>query len=591
MSSPNTTPALQVDATRLMGSLKYAFSGSLSVLGELLQNARRAGATEIKVTISFPDDNISAEMLAKQMALHGIPYYSISASQKVSVMNMSVVDNGSGIEDMSILLHVAHSGWDQDVQQEEHPYGLGFLSALFSASNVEVSSHGKVMHLDTTKVLSGNGGVVLEDRDTPPGTAVHLDRFTLPSSQTIYDITQTISSMVRGFPIPVTINGSDAPRPHAPKDGLPSCGIHLHPVPSYGLHCYLQGLPIKFSSGGRATTLSAFMPEEYAPLVLGSENRGIVLHLPSSSFRGKMPDRSHLYQEDEALGRMDDFLSEWQVRELAKVMAKLPDSRLPEFANAVTYLLRAKDLRGMFDGRGVIPGVHDIAFLTLRNSCSSTFPVPRPKITLATTEDIEAGSILVCSNISTPDSLHVTTLISRYKYFAGPVWARAYPDVAEQCSTWEQALEDVLNRDRSEDHKVWHAVAESKPVSCMVGKNNLVVGWYEELMYPEFQFRVVVDEDAEHGHVCIGLPTMLHNLPSETRIQILKDVSEFSVPGAMRDAVLMSSLKLTGDDGSYLRSVFADAFASYLPQREALKNRSFVLSFGAHGELVRVSSK
>lgn len=591
MSSPNTTPALQVDATRLMGSLKYAFSGSLSVLGELLQNARRAGATEIKVTISFPDDNISAEMLAKQMAIYGIQYYSIGASQKVSVMNLSVVDNGSGIEDMSVLLHVAHSGWDQDVQQEEHPYGLGFLSALFSASNVEVSSHGKAMHLDTVKVLSGDGGVVLEDRDTPAGTAVHLERFTLPTSQTIYDITQTIASMVRGFPIPVIINGSDAPRPHAPKDGLPSYGIQLQPAPNYGLHCYLQGLPIKFSSGGRATVLSAFLPEEYIPLVLGSGNRGIALHLPSSSFRGKMPDRSHLYQEEEALGRMDDFLSDWQLRELTEVMAKLPDSRLPEFANAVTYLLRAEDLRRMFDERGFIPGVHDMSLFTRDGSCSACFPHTRPKVSLATMEDVEKGSILACSLTNAIDVLHVTALIGRYKYFGGPTWARAYPDVAKQCDTWEQALRDILNRDASEDRKVWQAVAESKPISCMVGKSNLVVGWYEESAHPEFQSRIVLDEDTESGHVCIGLPLMLRGLPSETRIQILKDVSEYGVPSVMRDAVLHSLLQLAGDDGSYLFSVFAEAFNSYLPQRDALKNRSFVLSFGANGELVRVSSK
>jgi len=124
----------------------------------------------------------------------------------------------------------------------------------------------------------------------------------------------------------------------------------------------------------------------------------------------------------------------------------------------------------------------------------------------------------------------------------------------------------------------------------MAGKVNIMVGWYEELMHPGFQSRVVVHEAEDSGHICVGLPKLLQGIPQETRLQIVKDVSDWSVPTKVREAALRLMLKLTGDDGPYLLSLFSEAFM-YFPHRDAIRNRSFTLSFGANGDLIRVGSK
>jgi len=96
----NSTIQLKVDETKLVTNLRHAFTRRSNVISELMQNAHRAGATEICLTI---DDQ-----------------------------HIIVDDNGSGIDNFSDLLTVASSGWDAQTITDESPFGLGFLAALYA---------------------------------------------------------------------------------------------------------------------------------------------------------------------------------------------------------------------------------------------------------------------------------------------------------------------------------------------------------------------------------------------------------------------------------------------------------------------------
>ena len=89
-----------------------------SIFVEMLQNARRAGATIIHVSI---DD---------------IP-------NKKEEAKIVVADNGKGIEDFQRLLTLGDSGWNSDVQEREDPAGMGFFSLCRSEVDVE-SGHQRV---------------------------------------------------------------------------------------------------------------------------------------------------------------------------------------------------------------------------------------------------------------------------------------------------------------------------------------------------------------------------------------------------------------------------------------------------------------
>lgn len=102
----NTLPlnevAMKVNQANLVKSLRFSFTHKTTVLGELLQNARRAQATLVE--------------------------FSFCPETKV----LQVSDDGCGIESIETLLTVAESGWDAELVAQEHPFGVGFLSALFA---------------------------------------------------------------------------------------------------------------------------------------------------------------------------------------------------------------------------------------------------------------------------------------------------------------------------------------------------------------------------------------------------------------------------------------------------------------------------
>ena len=82
---------------RLLSKASRLFTGSLDGrITEILQNARRAGATRVEIT-----------------------------NQDGWV---KIHDNGRGIEDFSRLLDLGGSGWENSFESSEDPAGVGLFS-------------------------------------------------------------------------------------------------------------------------------------------------------------------------------------------------------------------------------------------------------------------------------------------------------------------------------------------------------------------------------------------------------------------------------------------------------------------------------
>ena len=87
-----TQPAdvrLKIDPVSLRRQLRFAFAHAFAVLQELIQNARRAGATHVRI-----DYDDATRML-------------------------TVADDGCGIADFQTLLTFAASGWGDEVAAAE----------------------------------------------------------------------------------------------------------------------------------------------------------------------------------------------------------------------------------------------------------------------------------------------------------------------------------------------------------------------------------------------------------------------------------------------------------------------------------------
>ena len=106
---------------------RFAFTDRFTLVTELLQNARRAGAQHIIV-----DHDADSGVLR-------------------------VGDDGHGVEDFQKLLSFHESGWDEGTVVQEHPFGIGFTKCLYAATHIVVSSGTRRVEIDTAAALQREG--------------------------------------------------------------------------------------------------------------------------------------------------------------------------------------------------------------------------------------------------------------------------------------------------------------------------------------------------------------------------------------------------------------------------------------------------
>jgi hypothetical protein len=119
------------------------------VFAELLQNARRAGASRVEILVEQLLDAKSGS----RVTLH---------------------DNGSGIDDFQTLLTLGGSDWNADVRETEDPAGMGFFSLCHS--EVEVASGGKRVVLSREAFLGTAEATVVLVEERIPGTRIVFTR-------------------------------------------------------------------------------------------------------------------------------------------------------------------------------------------------------------------------------------------------------------------------------------------------------------------------------------------------------------------------------------------------------------------------------
>lgn len=157
------------------------FNASVAdILNEMLQNARRSGATQVDI---------------------------ITHADKVTI-----ADNGAGIRDPQSLLSFGKSDWDQRTQQSENPAGMGIYSL---ARRDEVLIRSRVKDGQTWAVTLNRdhftGGVpahvdLLHSMRPSHGTSVTF-RVEHPA-----DLHHRVKAAAQHYPLPVTFDGEPVPQ-------------------------------------------------------------------------------------------------------------------------------------------------------------------------------------------------------------------------------------------------------------------------------------------------------------------------------------------------------------------------------------------
>lgn len=301
-----TTVCIDVNKKNLVKSLKFSFTNRTTVLGELMQNARRAGST--RVMFDFDPEHSA----------------------------LVVTDNGCGIGSAEDLLTVAESGWDAETKVNEHPFGMGFLSALYSCRHFQVTSKFGQLEANADNALALDGLQLDTSIDWGGMTTIRLSGFDTEEK----DLKATLSRLAMGFPIEVWLNGDLLPNPVAMELVYPAMPerrphfqetevgwLHIRcqhaiqgvPVESGEFRVYLQGLPIYKSA-------YADHPECCH-----------IIHLDPARFFARIPDRDKLINESEVVNLVKAVLTQQVRLRLENLKASLPATTF-----AATYPVLAR---------------------------------------------------------------------------------------------------------------------------------------------------------------------------------------------------------------------------------------------------------
>lgn len=345
---------LAVNNQRLVRNLRYSFTRKETLIAELMQNARRAGATQVTILYDVPSQILTVE------------------------------DNGCGIRDFQRMLTVAESGWDEATKAEEHPFGMGFFSALFNACRVEISSLGKQMDFVTADALAFETLAVQEVDEYIRGARIRLIGLSMSESQ----IAGAVKRYSMGFPIPVSYNGQQQSRPHALDQGdFQPCSIgQVHMTRSASYTVYLQGIQVHRSNHyhhfGKAIDT--------------------IIHL-DNTFRGRMPDRDSLVDEAVAIERIRFCLKELWIRLLTAEKAQMSAE---DFTGRYWRLARSWGLSDVFTDVPYLPAAALLCISETPHTVMEDEEYLTHQEEGASLEQVRNGSVVLCDHLPDDEDDH-----------------------------------------------------------------------------------------------------------------------------------------------------------------------------------------
>jgi hypothetical protein len=389
---------LKVNQGNLVKNLRFSFTDSCTVIAELMQNARRAGATQVEIDFA-PETK-----------------------------TLVVRDDGCGIDCYQTLFTIAESGWDAEIVEQEHPFGLGFLSALFACGHLEVESKGGRISMPTGEILSFKPVTVTPAVRCPAEARFEGDicgcgsaNVNGPDGEGVYDcgdcgifftaesigktcwdgvttvrlggfkpdagqVASRLAELAKGFPIPVIFNGQALHRPWALDSGKEFVDTRLGKVCLRGfgagedwtqsveeLQICLQGLPVYRTQGYRC-----------------GDSMVNIVHLDSRQFHARLPDRDKLIDAEDAVMQVQGAVKQ----EAARKIRALKESLTPgAFAEGYRTLLKW----GCIDLLNDVPVIPcevlaHIQHYPIKEGCS---PVNLDRAGPVTREDVENGKVII----------------------------------------------------------------------------------------------------------------------------------------------------------------------------------------------------
>ncbi len=196
---PRATIRARVHDSALKRVTRFFASTLYDVFTETLQNARRAGAARIRVTVAVGQPAADAPEPSE------------------TPLTVTIADDGAGIEDPAVLLSFGENGWSDDLVAREDAAGMGILSLAHRGCRIASRPRTPDGHVGLgwsvdllPEHFTGHSDAQVVYDDTAPypsGTAVQF-----PATVSADMIRAAIASAARHYPLPVTFEGETLER-------------------------------------------------------------------------------------------------------------------------------------------------------------------------------------------------------------------------------------------------------------------------------------------------------------------------------------------------------------------------------------------
>ena len=414
---------------------RHAFSNRFTIVSELLQNARRAGATGIEIAYD-----------ATTQVLH-------------------VHDDGRGIDDFQKLLSFHESGWDATTCADERPFGIGFSKCLYAAARCIVTSGRRRVDIDSAAALAQELIEVeeLADAEAIAGTRVELHGVNLP------ELGARIEEICVGIAVPVRFNGRALERRLAES--------HLALQPSTIGNVHLAGT----RDGGYSRDTLVFLQGfcVLKPSWYRTEEVNVV-HLDSRQFTARLPDRDKLIDEDLQVRRIDAELKACWRRTLETAKTQLsPEHFVERYYRAA----RAWGHLDLLNDLDILPA----------SLCESIVGYPiqgehgdrdflSPAAGMPTRHDVESGAVKLVVLDSVGDDNGAQWMLARHQGWQvfdwigvhDEHWSRQHVRFLEEESVTVEPVAETL-RTTLEGRWVWPTVILCQAVRVKIGDDEALI--------------------------------------------------------------------------------------------------------------------
>jgi len=246
-----------INEQKLLQDLALSFTDPYAVIRELLQNGRRAGATQIDILYEG------------------------------STGDLTVRNNGEPLNNFQDLIHVSESGWEPALKNDK-PYGLGFLSVIFASTKpVEITSYDASKEEETTLTIDTEALIRGEDIGEPDTLQAWHQEQGVTISLTVPGLSPScITDQLAHFEpnIVVTYNSEIPPKEKVTYSvKIPQGELQVLGALEGAIDVACGNIPISYQ--GFQTT---FQGGKY------SNGRGYIVKLDQILFDARLPDRNFI---------------------------------------------------------------------------------------------------------------------------------------------------------------------------------------------------------------------------------------------------------------------------------------------------------